>query len=89
MTSTTVGRVWGCRGCREQLLLRQRGLPGGSEIWREDLKEAKKSWKRPSGHLNNLYGHKDGRRGLEKWAMVRCSQKQKVGWGERKADDGG
>lgn len=58
-------------------------------VWREDFKEAKKSWKRPSGHLNNLYGHKDGRRGLEKWAMVRCSQKQKVGWGERKADDGG
>ena len=52
------------------------------------MKEAKKGWKRLSGHMNNLYGHKVGRRGLEKWKMVRCSQKQNVGRGERKADDG-
>ena len=41
--STTLGRMWGCRGRREHfILLRQRGLPGASDIWREDLKEAKK-----------------------------------------------
>lgn len=53
------------------------------------MKEAKKGWKRLSGHMSNLYGHKEGRRGLEKWGMARCSQKQKVGGGWRKADDGG
>ena len=80
MAGTTLGRTWGCRGCREHfILLRQRGLPGGSDIWREDLKEAKKGWKRRSGHTNNLYRRKEGGRGLMKWGTVRGSQKQKVG----------
>lgn len=49
-------------------------IPAGSDIWREDLKEAKKGWKRLSGHMSNLYGHKEGRRGLEEWGMVRFTE---------------